>query len=329
VGYGGEFGGSRAVGADGADLCAWNRRAEQQDWAARTTVFGNGGCCKVGEPAGALLDATARNDPHEYESRPLREPGRGSSRAVVWGSAPRGNGSWDRPGFFLRGDTPRSPPCLRANSVRLNDQKKNEGCLARAPHRHRRQASWDRAMGANGTCYICYESQPPPIQSGCACRDEAGLVHIGCMVQVAVSQVGHRGVTAWWECHTCKQSFTGAMRTGLAEAWWARVRDAVQESAERQVPAYNLGESLYAKGQCGEAAHTPHTNTWNAPAHPHAHLHARTHMHARIARSHRTRACTHRTHTPRTQARTHAHERMEARMPAWAAPRSCSAGLRT
>jgi hypothetical protein len=79
-------------------------------------------------------------------------------------------------------------------------------------------------MGANGACYICYESQPTPIQSGCACRDEAGFVHIECMVQVAVSQVGHRGNIARWECHTCKQKFTGAMRTGLAEAWWAAPR---------------------------------------------------------------------------------------------------------
>ncbi len=96
-------------------------------------------------------------------------------------------------------------------------------------------------MGANGACYICYESQPPPIQSGCACRDEAGFVHIECIVQVAVSQAGHRGVIAWWECHTCNQKFTGVMRTGLAEAWWDRVRDAVEENAERQSAAYNLG----------------------------------------------------------------------------------------
>ena len=108
-------------------------------------------------------------------------------------------------------------------------------------------------MGANGACYVCYESQPPPIQSGCACRDEAGLVHIGCMVQVAVSQVGHRGNIAWWECHTCKQYFTGAMRTGLAEAWWARVRDAVEENAERQSAAYNLGQSPHGEGKYGEA----------------------------------------------------------------------------
>ncbi len=108
-------------------------------------------------------------------------------------------------------------------------------------------------MGENGTCYICYESQPPPIQSGCACRDEAGFVHIGCMVQVAVSQVGHRGTIAWWTCHTCKQKFTGAMRTGLAEAWWARVRDAVNEDAELQSAAFNLGQALYGEGKYGEA----------------------------------------------------------------------------
>ena len=108
-------------------------------------------------------------------------------------------------------------------------------------------------MGASGTCYICYESQPPPIQSGCACRDEAGFVHIECMVQVAVSQAGHRGNIAWWECHTCKQRFTGAMRTGLAEAWWARVRDAVEENAERLAAAFNLGQALFGEGKNGEA----------------------------------------------------------------------------
>jgi hypothetical protein len=108
-------------------------------------------------------------------------------------------------------------------------------------------------MGANGACYVCYESQPPPIQSGCACRDEAGFVHIECMVQVAVSQVGHRGNIAWSECHTCKQKFTGAMRTGLAEACWGRVRDVVEESAERLSAAYNLGQSLFGEAKYGEA----------------------------------------------------------------------------
>ena len=65
--------------------------------------------------------------------------------------------------------------------------------------------------------------------------------------------MGHRGVIAWWECHTCKQKFTGAMRTGLAEAWWARVRDAVEKNAEWQSAAYNLGQSLFGDGKYGEA----------------------------------------------------------------------------
>jgi hypothetical protein len=108
-------------------------------------------------------------------------------------------------------------------------------------------------MGANGACYICYESAPPPIQSGCACRGEAGFVHIECMVQAAVSQVAHRGTIAWHTCHTCKQHFTGAMRRGLAEAWWARVRNAEVESNERLGAASNLGHSLKGDGKYGEA----------------------------------------------------------------------------
>jgi hypothetical protein len=44
VGFGGEFGGSRAARADGAGLWAWDRRAEQlarmeRDWAAHTAAL--------------------------------------------------------------------------------------------------------------------------------------------------------------------------------------------------------------------------------------------------------------------------------------------------
>ncbi len=43
----------------------------ERDWAARSAAShhgpGNGGCCEVGQPAaaGALFDATARDDQHE------------------------------------------------------------------------------------------------------------------------------------------------------------------------------------------------------------------------------------------------------------------------
>jgi hypothetical protein len=102
-------------------------------------------------------------------------------------------------------------------------------------------------------CFICYESEPRPIQSGCACRADGGSVHIECLVEVAVSQSAHRGSNAWAECQTCKQEFTGAVRTGLAEAWWARMRDADEESNERWCAAHNLAQSLKEEGRYAEA----------------------------------------------------------------------------
>ncbi len=74
-------------------------------------------------------------------------------------------------------------------------------------------------------CIVCLDSDPPPIQSGCACRSDTGLAHVGCLIEKAVVQHPHRGNAVWWECLTCGQQFTGAMRTGLAEAWWSRVCD--------------------------------------------------------------------------------------------------------
>ena len=72
-------------------------------------------------------------------------------------------------------------------------------------------------------CIVCLDSDPHPIQSGCACRSDAGLAHVGCLVEKAVAQQPHRGNAVWWKCQTCGQEFTGAMQTGLAEAWWSRV----------------------------------------------------------------------------------------------------------
>jgi hypothetical protein len=43
------------------------------------------------------------------------------------------------------------------------------------------------------------------------------------------------------------------MRKGLAEAWWARVRVAAEENAERLAAAFNLGQSLYGEGKYVEA----------------------------------------------------------------------------
>ena len=84
-----------------------------------------------------------------------------------------------------------------------------------------------------GACIICLESTPSPVQSGCACRSETGLVHIGCLIENAVAQQPHRGNEVWRQCQTCGQQFTGAMRTGLAFAWFLRGCDESEESEEQ------------------------------------------------------------------------------------------------
>ena len=109
-------------------------------------------------------------------------------------------------------------------------------------------------------CFICYEASPPPIQSGCACRGPAGLVHLGCRVQAASyhqaaqALVDRKDSSRWWfTCQTCKQVFTGAMRIGLANAWWSQVRDRAEEDAERLKAAQNLASSLAGQGKYAEA----------------------------------------------------------------------------
>jgi tetratricopeptide (TPR) repeat protein len=102
-------------------------------------------------------------------------------------------------------------------------------------------------------CIVCLDSDPPPIQSGCACRSDTGLAHVGCLIEKAVAQQPHRGTKVWWECQTCGQYFTGAMRTGLAEAFWSRVCDEEEESEERLSAAHNLADARSGQGQYAEA----------------------------------------------------------------------------
>ena len=104
-----------------------------------------------------------------------------------------------------------------------------------------------------GACIICLDTSPPPIQSGCACRGDSGLAHIACLVRAAVSQQAQRGMDVWRECQTCKQDYTGAMRTGLAEAWRSRVAGRAAENFERLEAESNLAASLLHQGKAAEA----------------------------------------------------------------------------
>jgi tetratricopeptide (TPR) repeat protein len=109
-----------------------------------------------------------------------------------------------------------------------------------------------------GACVICLDTSPPPIQSGCACRGDAGLAHIECLAQVAASKQSQLdGIEnrneVWSECQTCKQTFTGAMRMGLAEAWRSQVVRLAAGIGERLDMEGNLASSLLDNGKYAEA----------------------------------------------------------------------------
>jgi tetratricopeptide (TPR) repeat protein len=93
-------------------------------------------------------------------------------------------------------------------------------------------------------CFICLDDEPAPIQSGCCCRGASGLAHVACRAKAAE----HANVpTSWWVCRTCKQPFTGLMRSSLAQERWARVKDLPEADGARLAAAHNLSQSLLAQ----------------------------------------------------------------------------------
>ena len=104
-----------------------------------------------------------------------------------------------------------------------------------------------------GCCVICLDSSPPPIQSGCACRGDAGLAHVACRVKAAEAQAPQKQGCVWWQCQTCKQAFTGAMQRGLAEARWTQVRWREQEDGEWQMAALMMARAIGDQGRYAEA----------------------------------------------------------------------------
>ena len=102
------------------------------------------------------------------------------------------------------------------------------------------------------SCVICYgEDDPPPIQSGCGCRAETGLAHVACRVRAAE----HQGVssTAWWQCPTCRQSFTGQMNCEMAVELWERARDLPEDDASRLSAAQGLAHAFSGQGKYAQA----------------------------------------------------------------------------
>jgi tetratricopeptide (TPR) repeat protein len=114
------------------------------------------------------------------------------------------------------------------------------------------------AVGAGGSCegscIICLDGDPGLIQSGCACRGDAGLAHVECRAKDAAHRMKNRGdVSGWWECGTCGQGFTGVMRLGLARARWSTAQRLPEKNKERLTAAGNLANALDSQGKHVEA----------------------------------------------------------------------------
>ena len=97
-------------------------------------------------------------------------------------------------------------------------------------------------------CIICLDSDPPPIQCGCACRSDGGLAHVECLIEKAEAQRPHRGKRVRWECLACEllgihggdENLNGTWRS--LEGWWLRVWHQAEASKERLAAARNLAE---------------------------------------------------------------------------------------
>jgi hypothetical protein len=110
------------------------------------------------------------------------------------------------------------------------------------------------AEGAS-VCTICLDGgDPPPIQSGCGCRGDAGLAHVGCRAKAAAYKARSTGDAGGWQmCITCNQIFTGQMAMGLAEAWWAAVQDIDEADMDRQSAGNLLAQALTQQGRYAES----------------------------------------------------------------------------
>jgi hypothetical protein len=106
----------------------------------------------------------------------------------------------------------------------------------------------------DGSCIVCLDGDPRPIQSGCACRGDAGLAHVECRAKDAAHRMKNRGnVARWCRCGTCGQRFTGAMQLGLACAWWSTAKRLPEKNEQRLRAAQNLANAFFHQGKYADA----------------------------------------------------------------------------
>jgi hypothetical protein len=109
--------------------------------------------------------------------------------------------------------------------------------------------------GSDGrACIICLEPDPPPIQSGCACRGDAGLAHVECRILAAEhSQKASGNAHGWQNCSTCNQIFSGAMGVGLANEFLRQMQGDPDKMSDWADAAMMLANALSTTGEYAEA----------------------------------------------------------------------------
>jgi hypothetical protein len=202
------------------------------------------------------------HSPHTYELVPQAMSGQGVAGVGMLKCA---NDGCTEPGLHLcarcRGVKYCSAACQKVHWKQGGHKQKchvspiaaaTATRLAPAAKSHR--SSMGGAGSEEDTCTICLCGDPPPIQSGCACRGDAGLAHVECRAEDAAHRMANSNDRAGWaECMTCKQPFTGTMMMGLAEAWWSRVKHMPEGKELRLTAGNHLANELDNQGRMVEA----------------------------------------------------------------------------
>ena len=115
---------------------------------------------------------------------------------------------------------------------------------------------------SSNECVICLSNEGPPypVQGGCACRGAAGFAHVACRATAAFHAQDSAGPKVWWDCMTCKQTFTGETRLLLANIWLESVtnvpvkddmdyEEQLNMVVEKLSMASNLGSALCQAGK--------------------------------------------------------------------------------
>jgi tetratricopeptide (TPR) repeat protein len=107
-------------------------------------------------------------------------------------------------------------------------------------------------------CWICYERafaaeagahSAGPLLRACACRGpDASFSHLPCLVKYAGTNDTASKGKSWWQCPTCKQNYTGALKLGLAQAQWELVRGRGLEDHGRYLAANSFAVALHDAG---------------------------------------------------------------------------------